>query len=551
MNYCTPTCMSRRLLLTCKDVSGYPSKNGFFLCTTDDTAPHEVNVVLEKLQNFTTGSTIAELLALVSEKIANSLATGFEEQPFTLDDGTDGDAASDDEAEFWPDDNYGNAQPASSQRKKSNITASVAAKLKKQIALDLKVVRDAGFKIGILEGMKADTISNVLSLSIQVSRLCLSDEAVQAWDLKNDHYIVLLIRYSNGYLTFDEVLEMCARMAPIDFRVGTYRGVCNYPYKPTLEEALAAFTTISYGSQTQLAWDKPIDHDTSQRPLKRAGFQSIFVSSSLNEFMNGQFLSLLKIRWDRGFDWDTANRYLKDQGLQEQSSDRETVKQDYAAAAAQTSGRVLPEFLAADHMAGPANTNHSLPLIAMQFALRYLVRCTEFCLVCHCRTAETFEALKPYVCSNPLCLYQYMSLGFGPSIEHEILTQPYVVDLLISFCYASAKAHRFREFPSGLSLCVPGLTNPPLALNPIVGKFAGIRGSVAAKADISTITAKKSEQKSFTVPLEVKFDAAYNEIILHQKEKLAIHRGEWLMLTIDGKYLKSSIIPCFHWLMVS
>jgi len=94
----------------------------------------------------------------------------------------------------------------------------------------------------------------------------------------------------------------------------------------------------------------------------------------------------------------------------------------------------------------------SFPLVAMQFALRHLVRCTEFCLVCHNKVSTDFEALKPYVCSSPLCLYQYMSLGFGPSIEYEIMSQPTVVDLLVSFCYASAKMGKLEHFPDGMNL---------------------------------------------------------------------------------------------------
>lgn len=97
----------------------------------------------------------------------------------------------------------------------------------------------------------------------------------------------------------------------------------------------------------------------------------------------------------------------------------------------------------------------SFPLLAMQFTLRHLVRCTEFCLVCHTKVHSDFEALKPYVCSGPLCLYQYMSLGFGPSIEYEIVSQPTVVDLLVSFCYVAAKLDKLTEFPSGMNLTVP------------------------------------------------------------------------------------------------
>jgi ubiquitin-conjugating enzyme E2 Q len=100
----------------------------------------------------------------------------------------------------------------------------------------------------------------------------------------------------------------------------------------------------------------------------------------------------------------------------------------------------------------------SFPLLAMQFALRHLVRCTEFCLVCHSKVSTDFEALKPYVCSNPLCLYQYMSLGFGPSIEYEIVSQPSVVDLLVSFCYTAGKANKLETFPDGMDLKVPSAT---------------------------------------------------------------------------------------------
>jgi ubiquitin-conjugating enzyme E2 Q len=48
-----------------------------------------------------------------------------------------------------------------------------------------------------------------------------------------------------------------------------------------------------------------------------------------------------------------------------------------------------------------------------------------------------------------------MSLGFGPSIEYEIVSQPSVVDLLVSFCYSAAKAGKLDDFPVGMDLKVP------------------------------------------------------------------------------------------------
>lgn len=60
-------------------------------------------------------------------------------------------------------------------------------------------------------------------------------------------------------------------------------------------------------------------------------------------------------------------------------------------------------------------------------------------------------------------------MGLGPFIEHEIITQPYVVDLLISLCYSSLqiatdmfplpgrRGYPIRDFPSGLRLKIPSI----------------------------------------------------------------------------------------------
>jgi len=121
----------------------------------------------------------------------------------------------------------------------------------------------------------------------------------------------------------------------------------------------------------------------------------------------------------------------------------------------------LKPIVAADALSkeGFRGIESSFPLIAMQCALRHLVRCTEFCLVCHDKIQTDFEAMRPYVCDSPLCLYQYMSLGFGPSVESDILTQPTVVDLLVSFCYSAAEALKLQTFPTGMNILVPSESN--------------------------------------------------------------------------------------------
>lgn len=115
----------------------------------------------------------------------------------------------------------------------------------------------------------------------------------------------------------------------------------------------------------------------------------------------------------------------------------------------------LPDIVNADHYGSRDTKQYSFPLLAMQFMLRHFVRCTDFCLVCHQKLEGDVEAIKPYVCDRGLCLFQLLSLGFGPSIEHEVMAQPYVVDLLVSFCYNSAAARKLKSFPDGLDLMVP------------------------------------------------------------------------------------------------
>jgi ubiquitin-conjugating enzyme E2 Q len=166
----------------------------------------------------------------------------------------------------------------------------------------------------------------------------------------------------------------------------------------------------------------------------------------------------------------------------------------------------LPEIVRADHYDKALDKlKLSFPLLAMQFVLRHFVRCTEFCLVCHRKLESDVEAIKPYVCDSPLCLYQYMALGLGPSIEHEVVAQPYVVDLLVSFCYNSAVVQKLRHFPDGLSLVVP-------------------------PADF-----KPTEQFA---TFQVQFDQSKRELTFRQGqlEKSPVSRGQWILL-------KSSSLP--------
>ena len=77
-------------------------------------------------------------------------------------------------------------------------------------------------------------------------------------------------------------------------------------------------------------------------------------------------------------------------------------------------------------------------------------------LTLYCRKIDTdiVGALKPFVCPVPLCLFQLISLGLGPSLDHEIKTNAGSVDLLVQLAYIASKSSAFQgdQLPEGLSL---------------------------------------------------------------------------------------------------
>ncbi|SRR6266516_6434546 len=55
-----------------------------------------------------------------------------------------------------------------------------------------------------------------------------------------------------------------------------------------------------------------------------------------------------------------------------------------------TRNTALPPIVTEDHLQSQ-RSQYSMPLLGMQFLLRHLVRCTEFCLVCHQKVRSPFD----------------------------------------------------------------------------------------------------------------------------------------------------------------
>ncbi|KAI0455181.1 hypothetical protein F5B21DRAFT_216658 [Xylaria acuta] len=435
-----------------QDTASYPRDNYFLVYTNDEVSP-KIGKTLDDAMTSTKGMPVIDLLKALSRRLCSSLDSTGGEQGDGNDDiaMTDADSLelsddsdSDNPIDYSDDDDFGLVD-GSQQTAQARIPDVISERIRQ----DFRTVRNAGFKVGKICGVDHTSAYSILTMSIKVRKLGLSKETHASWNLEPSDYLVLLMKYDGGYVPFEDAMERSVGQTPLAFRLRK----CS-KYRPTLTEAIAAFSLTPKLHSRQPVQESAVDGDL---PVGGGSLLTFGVGDSIDLFLDAGFLPMLKIRNMGNVSWDDARKIHSRLTITawENSSIKIPTSTPSPTGIADTN---LPPILIDDHLLskGPV----SLPLIAMQFALRYLVKCTDYCMICHDRIDEAFDALKPYVCGNPLCLYQYMSLGLGPSIDQEIINQVYVVDLLISFCYASLQhtAHgkvRLREFPSGLNLQVP------------------------------------------------------------------------------------------------
>jgi len=521
------------------DVSEYPSAHMYILCTDDENVPHAINTAMQDIGDFS-GVAIVQML----EKVAKALSkatSGSQANPLDLDDADPMDVdGSDPEAEFedddeddpgFSDDDWAldpqrqSHQPSTAKRNYSHPKdrASTIA-LNQRIRRDLGYAKQVGFRVGHLGQLLNNGKESFVTVSCRVAKLGISEEALQAWHLDANLYYTLVIRFTSGYRTYAQLAqdESFYGENSVHVRVGLSRR-----YKITLSEAIDAFSKTTEKSRESNKSDEEVAE------VSKGGLNPFFISRTLNELLGEKLMTLLRYRDRFAFGWDGAEEYYHDhQGMSVELADNLDPKY-WAEDELNTS---LPKLVTSDHLLDLKQENcmtrePSFPLLAMQFALRHLVRCTEYCLICHCRVRTDFEALKPYVCSKPLCLYQYMALGFGPSIEHEIIAQPHVVDLLVSFCYSSASIRgALKTFPVGMGLTVP---SPDIIPNHAL-QYG--RGSMAhATLDDQMIQALDQTDRQPGVAHTARFDMDKMELIFAFEDRSRpLRLGSWVCLSKPG-----------------
>jgi len=539
-------------MLVTVDLGAYPESHMYMFYTNSESVSPSVHSALDAMRDCM-GLKVAEMLCKASKTLDKATA-GSRHNPVDLEDGDPMDIDSDhgksrailfctmtvrstntpktepelsDEPEDY-DSDAGAWSPKSP--KHHSHTAShtrpggrpEVAATNARIRHDLFQAKKSAFRVGYLGSLFNGGQDGFVTISCRVAKLGISEEALQAWHLEPNQYFLLLIRYTAGYKDLDRLIgsAMAHGVSGVQMRAGLTNR-----YKVAIDEAIAAFAQLEDKSKSsKLMSNQPTD------PNKSAGLGRLFIGRPLDELLNDRLIPLLRYRMGMGMPWGGAEDFFNDhQGRN--LTDQDGMDPKYWAEDASHHLETLPRIVTQDHLNDRAKEK-SFPLLAMQFALRHLVRCTEFCLVCHCKVEADFEALKPYVCSKPLCLYQYMSLGFGPSIEHEIITQPHVVDLLVSFCYTSASHRRLRCLPTGMALMVPSPSLVPqnAALN--TGYYPSLpNGMPDGMSPRQTSLTSNIAQPSRTY--KARFDQARMELIFDAGQKV-LHPGNWITFVLHG-----------------
>ncbi|KAM5345747.1 hypothetical protein ACJ41O_011608 [Fusarium nematophilum] len=427
------------------------------LATDADSYPHSDFLIFTPsdhvglsgwLQDIAAQGSVMQVITLIARKLTAKFTLqeedhGEEEQ--ADDDGED-EEINDDSAFDTGSDGYSSGDdeesqididPLPSRRPATTYVAGFQGSMLR-LKRHLRQVHREGFHLSVPFANKADDSSGagIFSVSIRVSKLGIPDEALEAWDLTPSDYVVLLVKLPMGYPDESDFVRLGSDQSTVQFKVGKCAGP-----RPSYQVMRRTF---------DLDNEDPEEKDENHADL----FVPLYMSASLDSLLNREFPSLLRLRRSEGFSWDQAQAFKF-----EQSRGNHHQKAFGASSYVEEEQNGLGdwfdlEFLRRDYISAGTEGEDGLNLIivAMQFTLQRLVKCTKYCMVCHQKTDDGFGAVKPFVCSNLLCLYQYLSLGFGQSIEHEIVNNPYVVDLLISFFYSASCNKGLREFPQGLGL---------------------------------------------------------------------------------------------------
>lgn len=453
--------------LLVSDTSDYPNGHSFFSYSPDTNLPPYVSQAVESVASENSRS-----IRQTIYKLLGSLGG--------VDDG-----GASQEAEMEDDEGSDVDYDAYDAYDGVGITGSDGPKVHMQkLQNDFIETVATGFRPGLIR-FGGDDFSISVSLPVIILAASIPPRALMAWDRRllsrSQHLCLLISGFRGNYPAIgpDGMLSPMAQQSgtALNFKVGlTPR------YKPGQEfakEAVRTFGLIINDTEDKLriqaekataleSFDYDNETDTSGEPASQGEttieedegrFDRFSLSSSLESLLDHALLKVLQIRRQFGLRWAGAEVLFGEvERTQMKAEDiynrhrQEIIAADKAEAEL---GRTNP--LPHDPLLGLAESGEiNLTLTAFCYLVRRLTLCTRYCIVCHNKLNNDFEALKPYVCDSKLCAYQYYSLNRGPSLEYEIIHNPQTVDLLVSIAHSAASEGVIDEtLPIGMALRVP------------------------------------------------------------------------------------------------
>ncbi|KAH6695840.1 polymerase [Plectosphaerella plurivora] len=385
------------------DINEYPTHPGFLAFTANDHVPASVTRVLEQCPEFSENKKIADVCRLLSRKLTTSIESELD-APMTEDacdeTGTSAfiDSDIEEEEEYLGsvdedvDVEY-DLEDFDFQPKKSRNRHTEEGSLPERLVSDLRMAQNVGFRVGIFSDP-----DRIFSLSMPAQALGLQEETLVAWGVAPKDYIVLLIKIEGAYTPAETFVDLTTlSTSSVIFRFGKCA-----KNKPSAASVALAFEDSKYKTRSA----PEADEAEAGSP-----FEQLLVSNSMN--------CLLKFRLRYGLSWDEGILQLIKMTVEFNFSFDLEQDETTPIVAASALDPLNIDFV---HHGAPGDLEtdpslKSLPLIAAH---------PRYCMY-------DFEAMKPY----------YI-------IEHEIITQPLVVDLLL------------REYPKGLGFNVPIM--PPHAI---------------------------------------------------------------------------------------
>ncbi|KAF7329967.1 UBIQUITIN-CONJUGAT-2 domain-containing protein [Mycena kentingensis (nom. inval.)] len=470
-----------RCNLTITDTSEYP-KSHSLITFTDDDAPENVLDALTALQDkkpVPIAELLEDFLLTLSgkgKKKTKPLAAAKSiEESEAEDDGSD---AADYDYDY---DDVGVFHASQNDA----IRGKVLARMQHDF---LEIVSSEHYRPGIIPFTPSpgspggfDLSSDyALSVSIPIVRLTqtIPAQALVAWDRRllstprRAAHLVLLISGLGAATSYPPLTpqgEYARKGMSMRFQVG----VCGR-YKPSREHAVEAGRTFGLlGKDAEDEWGDDMPEDATldefdigypeMEPEEEVDdetrFERFSLSSSLEALLEAQLVKLIVLRRKYKVGW--AGAEVMHAFVEREQRAMDDVWKDYKSqiVAADKEETVLARTGVLPHdplRSLPANEQINIPYTAFCYLIRRLTICTRYCLVCHTKLETDFEALKPYVCSKPLCTYQFYAHNRSMSIEYEIQHNPATVDLLVSLTYsAAAEGVLDQPLPVGMALRVP------------------------------------------------------------------------------------------------